>query len=45
MNQLPYGLPSQLERVIADFVRYHKALYDVTPAEVLYGRRKEILAR
>jgi putative transposase len=51
VNQLPYELPSQLERAIADFVdyynyrRYHKALGDVTPADVLYGRRKEILQR
>jgi transposase InsO family protein len=39
-------LPSQLERAIADFVdyynyrRYHKALGYVTPADVLYGRRR-----
>ncbi len=51
VNQLPYELPSQLERAIADFVdyynhrRYHKALGDVTPADVLYGRRKQILQR
>ena len=51
VNQLPYDLPSQLERAIANFVdyynyrRYHKALGDVTPADVLYGRRKEILQR
>ena len=51
MNQLPYELPSQLERAIADFVeyynyrRYHKALGNVTPADVLYGRREEILER
>jgi transposase InsO family protein len=51
VNQLPYELPSQLERAIADFVdyynyrRYHKALGDVTPADVLYGRREEILKR
>ncbi len=49
VNQLPYDLPSQLERAIADFVdyynyrRYHKALGDVTPADVLDGRRDEIL--
>jgi len=42
VNQLPYELPSQLERAIADFVdyynhrRYHKALGDVTPVDVLY---------
>jgi putative transposase len=51
VNQLPYELPSQLEKAIADFVdyynyrRYHKALGDVTPADVLYGRREEILKR
>jgi len=51
VNQLPYELPSQLERAIADFVdyynhrRYHKALGDVPPADVLYGRRKQILQR
>jgi len=49
VNQLPYELPSQLERAIADFVdyynnrRYHKALGDVTPADVLNGRRQAIL--
>ena len=51
VNQLPYELPSQLEKAIADFVdyynylRYHKALGDVTPADVLYGRREGILER
>jgi len=51
VNQLPYELPSQLEQAIADFVdyynyrRYHKALDDVTPADVLYGRREQILKR
>jgi len=51
VNQLPYELPNQLERAIADFVdyydyrRYHKALGNVTPADVLYGRREEILQR
>jgi len=51
VNQLPYELPSQLERAIADFIdyynyrRYHKALGNVTPADVLYGRREEILER
>ena len=49
VNQLLYEAPSQLERAIADFVeyynyrRYHKALGNVTPADVLYGRREEIL--
>jgi transposase InsO family protein len=51
VNQLPYELPSQLDRAIADFVdyynyrRYHKALGNVTPADALYGRREEILER
>jgi transposase InsO family protein len=51
VNQVPYELPSQLERAIADFVdyynfrRYHKALGDVTPSDVLHGRREQILQR
>jgi hypothetical protein len=51
VNQLPYDLPNQLDKAIADFVdyynyrRYHKALGNVTPADVLYGRREEILQR
>ena len=51
VNQVPYELPGQLERAITDFVdyynyrRYHKALGNVTPADVLYGRRGEILQR
>jgi transposase InsO family protein len=51
VNQLPYELPSHLERAIDDFVdyynyrRYHKALGNVAPADVLYGRRDQILKR
>ena len=51
VNQIPYEAPSQLDKAIADFVdyynyrRYHKALGDVTPADVLYGRREQILQR
>lgn len=51
VNQLAYELPSKLEQAIAGFVdyynyrRYHKALGNVTPADVLYGRREQILER
>ena len=51
VNQLPYELPSLLEQAIADFVhyynqrRYHQALGNITPADVLYGRRDQILER
>ena len=51
VNQLPYEFPSQLEQAIAEFVdyynyrRYHKALGNVAPADVLYGRRDDILRR
>jgi len=51
VNQLTYEAPSHLEQAIADFVdyynyrRYHKALGNVTPADVLYGRREQILQR
>ena len=51
MNQLPYELPSDLEAAIVAFVsyynyrRYHKALGDVTPSDVLRGRREDILRR
>ena len=51
VNQLTYELPSELEKAISDFVgyynhrRYHIALGNVTPADVLYGRKGEILKR
>ena len=51
VNQLPYELPSDLEAAIVAFVsyynyrRYHKALGNVTPSDVLRGRREEILRR
>ena len=51
VNQLPYEAPSHLDKAIADFVeyynyrRYHKALGNVTPVDVLYGRREQILQR
>jgi transposase InsO family protein len=51
VNQVPYDVPSDLEVAIAGFVdyynnrRYHKALGNVTPNDVLHGRREEILLR
>ena len=49
VNQVPYEAPSDLEEAISGFVdyydnrRYHKALGNVTPDDVLNGRREEIL--
>jgi transposase InsO family protein len=49
VNQVPYELPADLEAAIVAFVgyynyrRYHKALGNVTPSDVLRGRRREIL--
>jgi len=51
VNQLVYELPCDLEKAIADFVdyynhrRYHVALGNVAPADVLFGRREDILKR
>ena len=51
VNQLPYEMPSDLEAAIVAFVsyynyrRYHKALGNVTPSNVLRGRREDILRR
>ena len=51
VNQVPYELPSDLEAAIAAFAtyynysRYHMALSNVTPADVLNGRREQILQR
>jgi putative transposase len=49
VNQIPYDVPGSLEAALSDFVsyynhrRYHKALRNVTPADVLHGRRDQIL--
>jgi transposase InsO family protein len=51
VNQVPYELVSELAKAIGTFVefynhrRYHKALGNVTPADVLEGQRELILAR
>ena len=51
VNQLPYEMPSDLKAAIVSFVsyynyrRYHKALGNVTPSDVLRGRREDILRR
>ena len=44
-----YYSPGELERAIANWVayynhnRYHESLENVTPADVFYGREKEVL--
>ena len=51
VNQLPYEMPSDLEAAIVALVsdynyrRYHKALGNVTPSDVLKGRWEEMLRR
>ena len=51
VNRVPYEVVEDLQAAIRDFVgfynyrRYHKALRDVTPTDVLQGHREEILAR
>ena len=51
VNQAPYEVPGDLEVAIAGFVdyynnrRYHKALGNVTPDDVLHGRREGILIK
>ncbi len=50
MTQVPYEVVEDMEAAIRDFVefynyrRYHKALTDVTSADVLEGRWEAILA-
>ena len=51
INQLPYDMPSELEKAIADFIeyynyrRYHEGLGDVTPNDVYTGSHLEILSK
>ncbi len=51
VNQVPYEFPGELETALTNFVsyynfrRYHIALGNVTPADVIQGRRAQILYR
>jgi len=51
VNQVPYEVPGDLEVATLGFLdyynhrRYHKALSNVTPDDVLHGRRRGILIR
>jgi putative transposase len=51
MNLLVYTSPDELRRTMQEFIdyynhrRYHEAIGNVTPADVFYGRREEILRR
>ena len=51
VNQIPYDVPGNLEEAITEFVnyynnrRYHKALGNVAPSDVLDGRREQILQK
>jgi hypothetical protein len=49
MNLLVYTSPDEVRRTMQDFIeyyndrRYYEAISNVTPADVYYGRREEIL--
>ena len=51
INQVPCEMHSELWEAIERFIeyynhrRYHEALGNVTPADVYYGRREQVLAR
>jgi RNA-directed DNA polymerase len=51
LNLLVYTSPDELRRAMAEFIefynqrRYHEGIGNVTPADVYYGRREEILKR
>jgi putative transposase len=51
INQLPYDMPSELEKAIAAFIeyynyrRYHEGLGDVTPYDVYTSRNLEIIEK
>ena len=51
VNLQNYFLPEELEREVASFVeyynhqRYHESLENLTPADMFYGRAKEVLTR
>lgn len=51
VDQIPYDVPRNLKVTISGFVaycnnrRYHKALGNVTPSDVLDGRWEEILKK
>ncbi len=51
LNLLVYTSPGSLRAAMAEFIefynyhRYHEGISNVTPADVYYGRREEILKR